>query len=175
MDNIKAKCSGLDKDPFVLGAICHQNTFIKVIPPKELKNWDKDELELFTLKFDSIDRVYLNQQFESIYGDGYDEDEDDDDDDDDGDDDYDDDDDRVIIKTDSLELYVRAKYKDKHIFVGLCCKVCKNGNHTSITGILSLTFDVEIFSKSMVKFYFLPDTVYKSLIKDGYRYVYIFG
>ena len=160
VDDIEAKCSELGDDEFVEAALCHQNIFVKAIQPEESNKWEKDELRLFRLKLDSINRVYLNQQLKTIY-----------------DDDHDDYDGGEIIITDSLELYVRAKYKDKNIFVGLCYKVCEEGNQgnrTSISGILTLTYDVEIFSKSMVKFYFHPDNVYKSLIKDGYRYVYIF-
>ena len=79
----------------------------------------------------------------------------------------------------NLELYVRVKFKDSKIFVGLCYKRTSNFfsmNNDSFfkthSGILCITRSQDIFYKSMVKFYFKPLIIRTSLIKDNY---FVFG
>jgi len=151
LEEIESKASTLSSDKLVCAALDLQHMLVKKVPAKEQMKWEEGELESYKLDFRSIDRVYRHSQENH---DEYLED--------------------SIISTCCVEIYVRAKYKSNHIFVGLSFKrilTCSlRIHHMDIhhSGLLMLTCDVDTFYKSMVKAYFEPGVVYKSLSNDGY-------
>ena len=135
-------------DQLVLEAIENQKYLTKKIPEYEEKNkWFSYEVVNFQVYLGNVDRVYFHEHIHDLYGSN------------------------IYCY---LEAYFRMKCNDgAHVFIGLVYKSKINSGDTFFntkhkSGALFLTKDVNIFTKSMMKFYFQTKSIYLSLRQDNY-------
>ena len=135
-------------------ALHRQKTFKRVVPFHE--DWTDFQLNNFSLESSLITRIYSIQHFHEIAN-------------------------EIGEVSCKFEICLQIKYKGKNIFLTLNYKqnysFFSEQNAFFIetkkdSGVMCFTYDVNIFFKSMVKFYMKPGLIFQSLNKDKYN---IFG
>ena len=164
VSRIESGRNDLYEDELILEAFLEQGgCFKKRVSPFERNKFFDHELDNFVVSINSIDRVYSCHHKCTLVN--------------------------VIDPRHSrgvrcvLEIYFRTKYLSKFLFVGMDYERVLNYFETghehnaeiacgSRSGALTLSYDVDIFTKSMVKHHFDVEAIYFSLKKDIYA---IFG
>ncbi|CAL4105611.1 unnamed protein product [Meganyctiphanes norvegica] len=128
-----------DIEELIGEALIYQHMFEKRTSPWEMQTWDYEELQDFKLKLKRVDRLYYINHF----------------------------DDQVSSRT--FEILLRMTYKKEKIFVHLSAGCDFTGFDCQGGGEIYITRSANIFLKSIVEEHHDPQSIYNSLVEDGYK------
>lgn len=126
-----------DIDDLVGVALIYQNMFDRRTSPWEIAEWQENELENFCIESCNVDRLY------HIYH-------------------FDDD-----VSGREYELLARLDYHGRSIYVKLCAGCDYTGFDCQGGGEIYLSFDAQVFLKSIVNNDQNPRGIWESMVEDG--------